>query len=96
MIMIKFKAKLKIVYNMDDTVNRQYFTIPKIKRTHCNMDAMRNHPKYSGYANSNMFEAVINKAVKESVGDIINIANVPDNVKIESPGRLLAEITISL
>ena len=49
----------------------QVYNIPKITRNHCDMNAARRHNKYGMYANSDLFERMIQGAVKAKYGTFI-------------------------
>jgi len=93
---ITFKAKVQTVYNMDDTVAWQFVKVPKITRSHCDMNAFRNHPKFGSYANSDLFQNLINRQLKLAcVGENIRLDKIPDGVEIDMTG-FLAEVTINI
>ena len=81
---ITIKAKKFTVYNMDDTVAYTAVKIPRIKTNHCDMNAMRSHKRFGSYANSNMFEAMINAHVKAlGLPEILKLDNVPDFINVK-------------
>ena len=82
MAQVQFKAKVVSVYNVDDTLAYKTIKIPAITRKHCDMDAMRKHSdkRISGFANSNMFEALIRSKIKTMLGERIIMDINPDNV----------------
>lgn len=71
--------------------------VPEIKRHHCDMAAFRNSRKFGAYANSDMFPAMINRAVKEAVGNkqYLNVDRPPEGVEIDAKG-FLAVVTIDM
>lgn len=58
-----------------DTKIYQVYNIPKIKRCHCDMNAARNHPRYSGFANSDMFERMVQRDIAAKYGSFIACEN---------------------
>ena len=98
---IRFKAKIQHVYNMDDTLAYSYVPVPLLTRSHCDMDAFREHPKYGPYANSNMFPGMLGRIRKDMFPDIVNgspvikIGAIPIGVAIDVSG-FLAKITITV
>jgi hypothetical protein len=94
---IQFKAKIQEVLNMDDTVAYQYVSVPVLKRSHVDMNAARNHPKYGGYANSDMFPGMLARIrsdlIKGSLG--LRMDRLPENVVVDTSG-FLANVTIEV
>jgi len=84
---ITFKAKQgeRQIFKDDGSmpIVRGYY-IPKITRKHCDMSEARQHPKYSGLANSDLFERIIDRDVKAKYGDFITL----DAAKIAQAGFL--------
>jgi|DEB0MinimDraft_6_1074348.scaffolds.fasta_scaffold00040_6 hypothetical protein len=98
MAKIQFKRKIETVRYLHDKGQIAFtgFKVPKIKTSHCDMNAFRLHPRYGAYANSCMFTAMINSAVKKLLGDYVKLEKkLPDNVTIDTTG-FLAVITIEL
>lgn len=62
--------------------------MPVFKRSHCDMNAFRCHPKYGGYANSDLFPAMLQRIRKEVIGSIIYIDSIQENVSIDASGFL--------
>lgn len=97
MATIQFKRKTEKVYNMDDSIAYEGFKIPRIRKMHCDMNAFRSHAKYGSYANSDMFEGMIARKMKELFpsGYIKLSDELPENVKINTSG-FLAVVTIEV
>ena len=84
MAKIEFKAKKFTVYNTDDSVAYTAVKVPKITRSHCDMNAMRQHKRFGGFANSNMFEQMVNGHIKNmGLSGIIKLDQVPDFITIK-------------
>lgn len=80
---IEFKAKIQEMYD-----GKKYINVPVFKRSHCDMNEFRFHPKYGGYANSDLFPAMLQRIRKEVTGSIIYLDNIPENVSIDTSGFL--------
>lgn len=92
---ITFKAKVQTIYNMDDSVAYQFIKVPELKRSHCDMDAFRKHPKYGSLANSDLFPNVLRWIKANLLGDIIRLDRVKPNVAIDTSG-FLAKVTVTV
>lgn len=93
---INFKAKIETIYRADDSVAWRWVKVPAIERRHCDMQAFRKNAKYGSYANSDMFGAVIKRALKEAgVKEYIKLHDIPANVTIDE-GGFLAKVTIEV
>jgi hypothetical protein len=90
MAQIKFKAKVQDVYNMDDTLAYRYVQIPTLGRQHCDMSAFRQHKKYGGFANSDIFPAMLARIRKEIGGPngTLKLDALPDGVSVDLSGFL--------
>jgi hypothetical protein len=89
MAKITFKAKLKTMYNMDDSIAYQYVAVPTLKRSHCDMSAFRQHKKYGNYANSDLFEGMLSHIRKNTFNNgIIKLDDVPESVTVDTSGFL--------
>jgi hypothetical protein len=95
MARIEFKAKPQTVYNMDESVAYICIKVPTLTRNHCDMAAFRSHPKYSSYANSDLFPAILNKIKREILGDYIKLNAVPEGVMIDNSGYL-AKVSVDV
>lgn len=64
MATITFRAKA------EEMPNGQYLLrVPVFERRHCDMATFRTHPKHGGYANSDLFPAVLRRIRREMFGD---------------------------
>jgi hypothetical protein len=97
MARIQFKAKVKTMYNMDDSVAYEYVSVPMLNRNHCDMPAFRDHPKYGSYANSDLFIGMLNGIRKTIFGNNnkLKLSDIPPNVSVDTSG-FLAVITINV
>lgn len=89
MAQIKFKGKVQSVYNMDDSIAYQYIQVPALDRKHCDMGAMRQHPKYGSYANSDLFKGMLNR-IRKTVfgGEMLRLDRIPESVTVDTSGFL--------
>jgi len=87
MATISFRTKVKKVYNADDTLAFEEFSVPKFNKSHCDMDAFRKHPKYGWLANSDFFNSVLLKIRKEiAPTGKLRMDNLPKKVKLVKSG----------
>lgn len=93
---IEFKTKIREVQYVDGSFAWLYVPVPAITRNHCDMAAFRQHPRFGGFANSDMFPAMIKRAFSDrKIGDSIRLDAIPDNVAIDCTGYL-AVVTVTL
>ena len=71
MAMITFKAKKKKHWSED----YYYVQLPVLTRAHCDMNAIRQHPKIGAYANSDLFAAVLARETK----------HIPSLIRLDAP-----------
>lgn len=96
MAKIEFKAKVKVVYMMEGEVAYNYVKVPVFTRNHCDMSAFRQHPKYGGWANSDLFPGIINRVRREKFkNNILNFSEIPEGVVVDDSG-FLAKVTIEV
>jgi hypothetical protein len=93
---VTFKAKPETVYNMDGTPAWTWVKVPALTRKHCDMDAFRRDKAFSGFANSDMFPAMLARAVKAAgVREHIRLDQVPECATI-TPSALLYTVTLDV
>ena len=93
---VQFKAKVRTVYNMDDTPAYRYVPVPKIARHHCDMQAFRNSRRFGGYANSDLFLGLLRRELSTiGIRELIRLDQVPDGVTVDQSG-FLAVVTIEV
>lgn len=92
MATISFRAKVQKVYNLDDTVAYERVQVPKLARSHCDMEAFRRHSKYGPYANSDLFANILVKIRRERLtgpyGDHVRLDKLPEGVQVDTSGFL--------
>lgn len=79
---ITFKAKIE----------SRRIKVPKLTRAHCDIAAFRSHPKFGAFANSDLFQSVLNRAVPLK---FIDLDAMPANVTVDTTG-FLAIVTIQV
>ena len=93
MATIKFKAKIRDVYNVDDSLAFRTIAVPTLRRTHCDMAAFRSHPKYGSYANSDLFPAMLERLARDRLGvrdwsRDVRLDRLPQGVTVNESGFL--------
>ena len=96
MLTVSFKAKPETIYNVDGSVAFVRVKVPELTRKHCNIDAFRRSRKFGGFANSDLFPAMLNRAVAQlGIKSHIKLDAIPPCVTIE-PGAFLIVVTIEI
>lgn len=98
MAKITYKTKLRDVWNADMTqVEFRIVDVPELKRSHCDMNAFRQHRKYGSYANSDLFPAMLRRIKMEITkpGGWMKLEELPENVTVDTSG-FLATVTIEV
>ena len=94
---ITFKSKVSEVCNANGSPVYRYVPVPQFKRSHCDMQAFRNHPRFGGYANSDLFPGVLARIRKEIVagGLGLRLDQLPENVQVDETG-FFAKVTVTV
>lgn len=89
MAKISFKAKVETTGYAGQVETWEQVRIPEFDRKHCDMAAFRNHPKYSAYANSDLFEGMLSRIRKDVFNgrSVLRLDQIPEGVTVE-PGFL--------
>ena len=95
MATIKFKAKAYDVRNVDGSLAFSAVNVPTLTRSHCDMDAFRSHPKFSGLANSDLFSNVLSRIKRDRLGERIRFDKIPEGVTVDASG-FLAIVTVNI
>jgi hypothetical protein len=96
MLTIQFRAKIVTIYYTDDTIAYRRIKIPSIARHHCDMNAFRRSRKFGAYANSDLFLAMVTRALKENgIANFLRMGALPEGVAVDESG-FLAGVTITL
>lgn len=98
MAKIVFKAKPRDVWNATgEHVEFQTIPIPVFKRSHCDMPAFRSHKKFGGFANSDMFPAMLARIRRDIGGPAacLRLDRLPEGVTVDLSG-FLATVTIDV
>ena len=86
---VRFKAKPETIYNMDETPAWTWVKVPKLTRTHCDMDAFRQDVRFRSYANSDLFLSLLTRTLeKAGIKSHIRLDDIPNFVTIEPVGFL--------
>lgn len=89
MATITFRTKIK----------GDFIDVPTFKRSHCDMAAFRDHPKYGTFANSDLFPNALARIRRDTIGSdyrtYLRASALPDNVTVDTSG-FLATITITV
>jgi hypothetical protein len=93
---VQFKSKVNKVYEMDGTLAYEYLQVPKLTRSHCDMHAFRMHKRFGSYANSDLFQSMLTRAVaQQGVKITIRLDRIPPTVTIDTSG-FLAKVSIEV
>lgn len=92
MASITFRAKVHTMHDADGTALYAYVEVPKFKRSHCDMGAMRSHRKYGSYANSDLFLGMLDRIRRDLMQGkaYLRLDELPENVDIDTTGFLAA------
>jgi hypothetical protein len=86
---VSFRAKVRRVYNADETLAYEYVPVPKLGRSHCDMNAFRSHRRFGAYANSDLFPAMLRRAADAiGVNNVLRLDRVPEGVTVDTSGFL--------
>lgn len=81
---VQFKSKVI------DYGGHKYITVPKIERKHCDMAYFRQHKHLGGYANSDMFHAIMARCIKSG---LMCLESLPSYWKVDT-SKFLADVSI--
>lgn len=98
MARITFKAKPRDIWNATgETVEFRTIPVPVLKRSHCDMAAFRCHKKYGGFANSDLFPAMLARIRRDIAGPYgeLRLDRLPAGVSVDLSG-FLATVTIDV
>ena len=98
MATIIFKGKVQdMLYSGETVPSYQYIKIPVLDRKHCDMSAFRNHPRYGGLANSDLFKSLLARIRRDIFGNsqVLKLSNLPAGVTVDTSG-FLAIVTIEV
>ena len=91
---ITFKAKVRTMYNMDDTVAYQYIHVPEFTRSHCDMNEFRKYDKF--HANSDLFPVILRRIKLDAFGGRhLRLDAVPPSVSVDT-SKFLAVVTVEV
>lgn len=97
---ITFKAKPISVLDCETgAIAYRLIRIPELTRKHCDMEAMRKHPRFGGLANSDLFPNVLKQIRRNILGspyrEELRLDQLPPNVTVDESG-FLATVTITI
>lgn len=99
---IEFRAKIEEIFAPENVLAGgaplyRRIKVPAIKRNHCDMHRFRcESRKYGSYANSDLFLAMLGRALKENgIGEYIRLDSLPECVQVDESG-FLAKVSIFL
>jgi hypothetical protein len=95
MTTIKFKAKAYDVRNVDGSLAFSAVNVPTLTHSHCDMAAFRQHPKFGGLANSDLFPNLLAKIKRDRLGDSVRFDKIPEGVTVDATG-FLALVTVEV
>jgi hypothetical protein len=98
MARITFKAKPVKVWEAEgDKLAFHSVQVPQFQRKHCDMDGFRSHRKYGGFANSDLFPAMLARIRRDIFGgrDWFKLESPPEGVTVQ-PGSLLYSFTVEV
>lgn len=96
-----FRAKARESRYSDGTLAGRWIQVPYLRRSHVDMGMARASKRWGMYANSDLFESMLNRAVENmgarKVGDALKLdltKPLPDGISIDESG-FLAEVRIT-
>lgn len=94
---VEFRTKVITQTYTDGSVAFRGVKVPKLTSSHCDMGAFRKHPEWSGYANSDLFPAMLARGLaKLGIGSRIDMGKpLPPGVSVDESG-FLALVRIEL
>lgn len=96
MAAITFKAKPHDMLNADGSIAYRFVQAPKLTRSHCDMAAFRQHPRYGGLANSDLFPNLLSRIAHDrGLTGFVRLDRVPEGVTVETSG-FLAVVSIDI
>lgn len=96
MAKIIFRTKMVQVYTPDNVFAFTQIKVPEFKRHHCDMNSFRAHKKYGGYANSDLFPAML-KRIRREIAPLgfWKLESIPEGVSLETNG-FFATVTVDV
>lgn len=98
MAQVRFKGKVRTARFTNNALNYDYIQVPELDRKHCDMDAMRNHPKPGSFANSDLFKAMLQREKRRVFGNLstqLKLNAIPEGVTVDTSG-FLAVVTFDV
>lgn len=96
MARIAFKAKPETVYDHDRSPAWVQLKVPSLERRHCDMAAFRQHPKFGGLANSDLFKGILARISRDvAPNGYLRMDRLPENVTVHA-GAFLWNVHIEV
>jgi len=90
--MIKFKTKVIKIYTPDKTSYREAIQVPEFTRKHCDMAFFRQHKRYGGFANSDMFPSMLKRIragfMPNKYNNLVYLDAMPEGWEVDTSGFL--------
>ncbi len=93
-VTISFRTKVRDVYNADGTLSHRVVTVPEFKRSHIEcMAAARSSRVFGGFANSDLFPAIMAQHLNAAFGlsphsRTVRLHNLPPCIRVDTSGYL--------
>lgn len=93
---ISFRAKVESLRHVDGSPSHQRVKVPKLSRSHCDMNAFRSHPRFGGLANSDLFPNALARIARDvAPTGYLRLDALPTSVSVDLTG-FLAAVTITV
>lgn len=88
-----FKAKPQELHCPEGI--RLFVKVPELTRRHVDMHLARTHPRFGGYANSDLFPSMLRRCAAVPPGKVIYLDALPPGVAVDTSG-FLAAVTLDV
>lgn len=93
---ITFRAKIETIYNMDGSPAYRRVKVPAVERRHCDIQAFRDHPKFRGFVNSDLFKGLLRRQLAlAGVKEHLRLDHLPACAAVDESG-FLAVVTLTI
>ena len=99
---ITFRAKVQECNYTDGTIASRYIRVPKLTRSHVDMEAARRHKRWGSFANSDLFQNILAREAVAAGCKIVGggmrvdlLSPLPSAISIDTSG-FLAQVTITV
>ena len=95
MLTITFTVKMKPVYFVDGSLAWEGAPLPKKLASYADRDAFRQSRRFGAYANSDLFESILQREVKRlGVSSYLKLGQLPECVTVET--AFMSTVTIAI